>query len=39
LRSLSTPWRRPEDPTVFHAADATIAVTSARRSRDGESRR
>jgi hypothetical protein len=35
LRSLSTPWRWPEHPTDFHAADAAIAVTSARRGPDG----
>jgi hypothetical protein len=35
LQPLLTPWRWPENPTVFHAADAAIAVTSARRDPDG----
>ena len=35
LRPLLTPWRWPEHPTVFYAADEVIAVTSARRDPDG----
>jgi hypothetical protein len=35
LRPLLTPWRWPEHPTLFHAADDPIAVTSARRRPDG----
>jgi len=34
LRPLLTPWRWPEHPTLFHAADDAIAVTSARRGPD-----
>jgi hypothetical protein len=35
LRPLLTPWRWPEHPTLFYAADEAIAVTSARRNPDG----
>jgi hypothetical protein len=36
LRPLLTPWRWPEHPTLFHAADDAIAVTSARGDPDGK---
>jgi hypothetical protein len=35
LQPVLTPWRWPEDPTLFHASDGAIGVTSQRRRANG----
>jgi hypothetical protein len=35
LQPVLTPWRWPGDPTVFHASDGAIGVTSQRRRANG----
>jgi hypothetical protein len=35
LRPVLSPWRWPEEPTVFQASDGAVAVTSQRRRANG----